>query len=184
MKEFLKKFPNSLKYPAEYIAYFFGPPCSLCDSTRWAIITETPWFLLHSLWTNRQKLIKFSRKCLVDLCCYKQQQHSKLWFSLCSKYAPFALVPNSTCCTTPPTDELILQLVVEQIHHKRTKICHIPTYWHVDMLGSGIAMWQIYCKRQLPLCTVNLNFQDVLEVGSKVKLNCLKKLKDNNWKHA
>ena len=49
-----------------------------------------------------------------------------------------------TCCTTPPTDELttILQLVVHQIHHKRTKICYIPTSWHVDMLGSGIAMWQ------------------------------------------
>ena len=24
MKEFLKNVPNSLKYPAEYIAYFFG----------------------------------------------------------------------------------------------------------------------------------------------------------------
>jgi len=34
-----------------------------------------------------------------------------------------------TCCTTTPTDELttILQLVVQQIHHQRTKICHIPT---------------------------------------------------------
>jgi len=31
------------------------------------------------------------------------------------------------CCTTPPTDELttILQLVVQQIRHQRTKICHI-----------------------------------------------------------
>jgi len=38
---------------------------------------------------------------------------------------------------TPPTDELttILQLVVQQIHHQRTEICHIPTSWHVDMLG-------------------------------------------------
>ena len=30
--------------------------------------------------------------------------------------------------------------------HQRTKICHIPTSWHVDMLGSGIAMWQICCR--------------------------------------
>ena len=41
----------------------------------------------------------------------------------------------------------ILQLVVQQIHHQRTKICHIPTSWHVEMLGSGIAMWQICCTR-------------------------------------
>jgi len=34
-----------------------------------------------------------------------------------------------TCCTTPPTDELatILQLVVQQICHQRTKLCHTPT---------------------------------------------------------
>jgi len=45
---------------------------------------------------------------------------------------------------TPPTDELttILQLVVQQIHHQRTKISHIPTSWHVEILGSGIEMWQ------------------------------------------
>ena len=52
------------------------------------------------------------------------------------------------CCTNIPADELttILQLVVRQIHHqKRTKICHIPTSWHVEMLGSGVAMWQICC---------------------------------------
>jgi len=71
------------------------------------------------------------------------------------------LVPNSTTWTpaatntsyehrrrTPPADELrtILQLVVQQIHHQRSKICHIPTSWHVEMLGSGIAMWQICCR--------------------------------------
>ena len=31
-------------------------------------------------------------------------------------------------------------------HHQRSKICHIPTSWHVEMLGSGIAMWQICCR--------------------------------------
>ena len=33
---------------------------------------------------------------------------------------------------TPPTDELttILQLVVQEIHHQRTKSCHI---WHCDV---------------------------------------------------
>ena len=56
--------------------------------------------------------------------------------------------PAGTCCTTPPTDELttILQFVVQQIHHQRTNIFYvIPTSWHtyVEMLGSGIAMWQI-----------------------------------------
>jgi len=53
-----------------------------------------------------------------------------------------------TCCSTTPTDELttILQLVVQQIHHQRTNICHIPTSWHVEMLGSGIAKWQICCR--------------------------------------
>jgi len=46
------------------------------------------------------------------------------------------LVPDTTtrnrlqtCCTTPPADELttVLQLVVQQIHHQGTNICHIPT---------------------------------------------------------
>jgi len=48
----------------------------------------------------------------------------------------------------PPTDELttILQLVVQQIHHQRTKICHVPTSERAEMLGSGIAMWQICCN--------------------------------------
>jgi len=31
-------------------------------------------------------------------------------------------------------------------NHQRTKICHIPTSWHVEMLGSGITMWQICCR--------------------------------------
>jgi len=31
-------------------------------------------------------------------------------------------------------------------HHQRTKIRHIPTSWHVEMLGSGIAMWQVCCR--------------------------------------
>jgi len=26
--EFLKTVPNSLKYPSEYVAYFFEPPCN------------------------------------------------------------------------------------------------------------------------------------------------------------
>jgi len=39
----------------------------------------------------------------------------------------------------------ILQLVKRQIHPQWTKICHIPTSWHVAMLGSGTAMWWICC---------------------------------------
>jgi len=31
-------------------------------------------------------------------------------------------------------------------HHQRTKICHIPTSSHVEILGCGIAMWQICCR--------------------------------------
>jgi len=48
----------------------------------------------------------------------------------------------------PPTVELtaILQLVVQQSHHQRTKICHIPTSGHVEMLGSVIATWRICCR--------------------------------------
>jgi len=56
-----------------------------------------------------------------------------------------ALVPNSTT-RTPATDTTngralittILQLVVQQIHHQLTNICHIPTSWYVEMLGSGM----------------------------------------------
>ena len=68
---------------------------------------------------------------------------------------------------TPPTDELttILQLVevvVQQIHHQRTKICHIPTPGHVEMLGSGIAMWQICCKTGCRI-VVNLSVGGVVQ---------------------
>jgi len=50
-----------------------------------------------------------------------------------------------TCCTTPPTDKFttVLQLV-QQIHHQRTKICHIAmpepnisSCQLVKMLGCG-----------------------------------------------
>jgi len=70
-----------------------------------------------------------------------------------------------TCTsTTPPTDELttILQLVVQQIHHQRTKICQIPTSWLVEMLGSCIAMWQI-------CCTTSCRIVVSLSVGSVVQ---------------
>jgi len=52
-----------------------------------------------------------------------------------------------TCCTTSTMDDLttILQLVVQQIHNQRTKICHTATSWYVEMLGSDTAMWQICC---------------------------------------
>ena len=46
--------------------------------------------------------------------------------------------PNSTT-RTPATN-------ITNEHHQRTKNCHIPTSWHVEMLGSGIAMWQICCR--------------------------------------
>jgi len=47
-----------------------------------------------------------------------------------------------TCCTTLPTDELTtIPQLVQKIHHQRTKICHIPTSWHVEMLGSALALW-------------------------------------------
>jgi len=55
---------------------------------------------------------------------------------------------STTCCTTnsPPTD----------------KICHIPTSWHVEMLGSGIAMWQI-------CCTTSCRIVAILSVGGVVQ---------------
>jgi len=53
-------------------------------------------------------------------------------------------------------DELttILQLVVQQIHHQRTKIL-CPTSGHVEMLGSGIAMWQICCTASCRIIVTN-----------------------------
>jgi len=48
---------------------------------------------------------------------------------------------NSTACCR-----------LQQIHHQWTKICHIPTSWHVEMLGSGIAMWQICCTTSCREC--------------------------------
>ena len=50
----------------------------------------------------------------------------------------FNILPATDMLYNTPTDELttILQLVVQQIHHQRTKICHIPTSWHVETLGS------------------------------------------------
>jgi len=49
------------------------------------------------------------------------------WNALCQ--TPLHGYRLRTCCTTPPTDELmtILQLAVQQIHYQWTKICHIPT---------------------------------------------------------
>jgi len=64
------------------------------------------------------------------------------------------LVPNSTT-RTPATDMLYnttngrahnnsaTYLVAQQNHHQRTKIA---TSQHLDMLGSGIAMWQIFVR--------------------------------------
>jgi len=73
--------------------------------------------------------------------------------TLCAE--PALLVPNSTT-RTPATDATngrahnnsttCCFFVVQQIHGQRTKICHIPTSCHVEMLGSGIAMWQICCR--------------------------------------
>jgi len=40
---------------------------------------------------------------------------------------------NSTACC------------IQHIHYQRTKICNIPTSWHVEILGSGIARVQQSC---------------------------------------
>ena len=53
------------------------------------------------------------------------------------------LEPNSTT-RTPATNTSYTNTTNE--HHQWAKICHIPTSWHVEMLGSGIAMWQICCR--------------------------------------
>ena len=34
----------------------------------------------------------------------------------------------------------------QQFCHQRTKFCHIPTSWHVEMLGSGNARAQQCCR--------------------------------------
>ena len=63
-------------------------------------------------------------------------------------------------------------------HHQRTKICHIPTSGHVEMLGSGIAMWQICCRivvslsvggvrSRCPLQNLESKFLAVVEIMTK-----------------
>ena len=64
------------------------------------------------------------------------------------------VTPICNKCQTPLHGHRIRSGHVVQ-HHQWTsaqqfyklKICHIPTSWHVEMLGSGIAMWQIYCTK-------------------------------------
>jgi len=58
------------------------------------------------------------------------------------------LMYNILPATDTTKDELITHTTgcTQQSHHQRTKICHIPKSWHVEMLGSGIAMWQICCR--------------------------------------
>ena len=48
MKEFSKNVPNSLKYPAEYIAYFLGHPVDvvfrptkLCVKFEWSTVNDS-----------------------------------------------------------------------------------------------------------------------------------------------
>jgi len=62
-------------------------------TTRWGIITGPSPFLLCSLWTSRQKLINFSTDVsgTRTLCCYKQQQHSKLLAQFVFKVSAFRL---------------------------------------------------------------------------------------------
>jgi len=74
---------------------------------------------------------------------YKRYNH--IWWQSVQCQTPLHGHRLQTCCTTPPilppTDNptTILQLVVQQIHHQPTKICHIamPTSRHVRMLGCG-----------------------------------------------
>jgi len=50
---FLKNVPNSLKYPAEYIAYFFGPPCILLsfrDIAGFLLRRATPLLFHPNFW--------------------------------------------------------------------------------------------------------------------------------------
>jgi len=64
-------------------------------------------------------------------------------------------VPNSTTRTPVyghvvqhhqwTSSQQFYNLLYNKFTTKGTKICHIPASWHVEMLGSGIAMWQICC---------------------------------------
>ena len=99
--------------------------------------------LLHaSSWTHTVA----ARSVNVNTKCKQHGQRSAVW----AKY-----VPNSTT-RTPATDMLYnitngrahnnsTTCCIQQIHQQRPKICHIPTSWHIEMLGSGIAMWQTCC---------------------------------------
>jgi len=79
-----------------------------------------------------------------------------------------------TCCTTPPTDKLttILQLVVQQINYQLTKICRIPTSWYVEMLGFGIAMWQIFDRWWQICCTTSCRIAVSSSVGVRSRCPC------------
>jgi len=52
-------------------------------------------------------------------------------------------------------------------HHQRTKICHIPTSWHVEMLASGIEMWPICCR-----IVVSLSVGGVRIAGVRSRCPC------------
>ena len=84
-----------------------------CRSDR-SRMHDYPWSYRH--WNKRRNVLSDSYRCLVDL------------------------VPNSTT-RTPATDTTNGRAhitILQQIHHQRTKICHLQC--------SGIAMWQICCR--------------------------------------
>jgi len=102
----------------------------------------------------------FRRSRVVFLLQFVQFSYSSANSKWSSRAICHCLEPNSTT-RTPATN-------TTNEHHQQTKICHIPTSWHVEMLGSGIAMWQICCRIVVSLSVGGVRSRGVrvVEFGS------------------
>ena len=94
-----------------------------------------------------------------------------------------------TCCTKPPTDELttILQLVVQQIHHQRTKICHnldMSRCWALALRCGKFVVQQVvellWARPLVVLYNMSVAGVRVVEFGPKFLTLCALKIKNMN----
>jgi len=122
-------------------------PLCLCRSTKKCHVSgcsvrfqTTAGEQIQRFWSN----LHFKRSLKVmsitnDVWKRKKYAANEMLYILHAALSPLIpLEPNSTT-RTPATN-------TSYEHHQRTKICHIPTSWHVEMFGSGIAMWHFFCR--------------------------------------
>jgi len=85
------------------------------ESIRWGIIIGPPWFLLYSIWTNRWKLVKFSRNdWQTMLLAATSNNILNYWLSLCSKCLPFTLLRSLQKVT--PWEQLLSNMRIVSYH--------------------------------------------------------------------